>query len=81
MAKKLFIILLTALFYPADGLYSADRSSILMPDFGVFSSKSVSDERDAPDQPPPDLVDYTLFHDFETGELFGWEPYPYAQDT
>lgn len=22
----------------------------------------------------------TLFHDFETGELFGWEQYPYAQD-
>ncbi len=23
---------------------------------------------------------YTLFNDFETGELFGWEAYPYAQD-
>jgi len=25
-------------------------------------------------------VPYTLFNDFETGELFGWETYPYAQD-
>ncbi len=25
-------------------------------------------------------VPYTLFNDFETGEMFGWEPYPYAQD-
>ena len=23
---------------------------------------------------------YKLFNDFETGELFGWEPYPYNQD-
>lgn len=23
---------------------------------------------------------YTLFNDFETGELYGWETYPYAQD-
>lgn len=23
---------------------------------------------------------YTLFNDFESGELFGWEAYPYAQD-
>ena len=23
---------------------------------------------------------YTLFDDFETGELYSWEPYPYAQD-
>ncbi len=23
---------------------------------------------------------YVLFDDFETGELFSWEPYPYAQD-
>ncbi|MEJ7694792.1 DUF4962 domain-containing protein, partial [Daejeonella sp.] len=25
-------------------------------------------------------VPYLLHDDFETGELFGWEPYPYAQD-
>jgi hypothetical protein len=25
-------------------------------------------------------IPYTLFNDFETGELFGWETYPYAQD-
>ena len=25
-------------------------------------------------------VPYVLFNDFETGELFGWETYPYAQD-
>lgn len=25
-------------------------------------------------------VSYQLFNDFETGELFGWETYPYAQD-
>ncbi|MEX2586329.1 MAG: hypothetical protein WD315_08020, partial [Balneolaceae bacterium] len=30
---------------------------------------------------PPDRVPYTLFNDFETGELFGWEPYPYAEDA
>lgn len=27
-----------------------------------------------------DKVEYTLYDDFETGELFGWEQYPYAQD-
>jgi hypothetical protein len=31
-------------------------------------------------QKPLDKISYTLFDDFETGELFGWEPYPYAQD-
>lgn len=25
-------------------------------------------------------ISYTVFNDFETGELFGWEAYPYAQD-
>ncbi|MEX2235290.1 MAG: DUF4962 domain-containing protein [Cyclobacteriaceae bacterium] len=25
-------------------------------------------------------IPYILFNDFETGELFGWETYPYAQD-
>src|SRR6476660_5168164 len=25
-------------------------------------------------------VPYKLFNDFETGELYGWETYPYAQD-
>ena len=25
-------------------------------------------------------IPYTLFNDFETGELFAWETYPYAQD-
>ena len=25
-------------------------------------------------------ISYTLEDDFETGELFGWEPYPYAED-
>jgi hypothetical protein len=28
----------------------------------------------------PDRVKYTLFDDFETGECYGWEPYPYQQD-
>lgn len=27
-----------------------------------------------------DKVRYTVSNDFETGELFGWEAYPYAQD-
>ena len=27
-----------------------------------------------------DRLPYVLFNDFETGELFGWETYPYAQD-
>ncbi|HEV7621897.1 MAG TPA: hypothetical protein VGO09_09195, partial [Flavisolibacter sp.] len=27
-----------------------------------------------------DKIPYTLFDDFETGELYGWEPYPYSQD-
>ena len=27
-----------------------------------------------------DKIPYTLFDDFETGELFGWEQYPYAED-
>lgn len=31
-------------------------------------------------QKPLDKISYTLFDDFETGELFGWETYPYAQD-
>lgn len=31
-------------------------------------------------QKTPDLIDYKLFDDFETGELYGWEAYPYAQD-
>lgn len=31
-------------------------------------------------QNPQSRVPYTLFNDFETGELFGWETYPYAQD-
>lgn len=30
-------------------------------------------------QPVSQIAD-TVFNDFETGELFGWEPYPYAQD-
>ncbi|AHM63024.1 heparinase II/III family protein [Flammeovirgaceae bacterium 311] len=34
----------------------------------------------APAQKPVDKISYTLYNDFETGELFGWEPYPYAQD-
>ena len=28
----------------------------------------------------PIRVPYTLFNDFETGELYGWEAYPYAED-
>jgi hypothetical protein len=28
----------------------------------------------------PGRTPYTLFNDFETGELFAWETYPYAQD-
>ncbi|MEX2572777.1 MAG: hypothetical protein WD317_00710, partial [Balneolaceae bacterium] len=28
-----------------------------------------------------DRVPYTLFHDFETGELFGWGTYPFQQDV
>src|SRR5260221_4797199 len=31
-------------------------------------------------QQPADKIPYTIFDDFETGELFGWEPYPYSQD-
>jgi len=31
-------------------------------------------------QNTPNLIPHTLFHDFETGEQFGWEPYPYQQD-
>jgi len=31
-------------------------------------------------QKPLDRIQYTLSDDFETGELFGWETYPYAQD-
>ncbi|MEO6932465.1 MAG: hypothetical protein ABI151_12610, partial [Chitinophagaceae bacterium] len=31
-------------------------------------------------QKPLDLIPYTLMDDFETGELYGWEPYPYSQD-
>ncbi len=27
-----------------------------------------------------DKIPFTLFDDFETGELFGWEQYPYAED-
>ena len=27
-----------------------------------------------------DKIPYTLFDDFETGELYSWEPYPYSQD-
>lgn len=38
-------------------------------------------ERANPDSDPPDRIGETIFHDFETGELFGWEPYPYQQDT
>lgn len=31
-------------------------------------------------QKPVSRVPYKLFDNFETGELFGWEPYPYNQD-
>ncbi len=31
-------------------------------------------------QKPGSKVLYTLLNDFETGELYGWEPYPYNQD-
>ena len=31
-------------------------------------------------QKPANRIPYTLYNDFETGELFGWEPYPYAED-
>ncbi|MEP6596137.1 MAG: DUF4962 domain-containing protein, partial [Ginsengibacter sp.] len=31
-------------------------------------------------QKPIHKIPYTLFDDFETGELYSWEPYPYAQD-
>lgn len=31
-------------------------------------------------QKPVDKIPYTLFDDFETGELYSWEPYPYSQD-
>lgn len=27
-----------------------------------------------------DKIPYTVYNDFETGELFSWEPYPYAED-
>src|SRR6478672_8333096 len=31
-------------------------------------------------QKPADRIPCTIAADFETGELFGWEPYPYAED-
>ena len=31
-------------------------------------------------QKPLAKIPYTLFNDFETGQLYSWEPYPYAQD-
>jgi hypothetical protein len=31
-------------------------------------------------QKAADRIPYTIAADFETGELFGWEPYPYAED-
>jgi hypothetical protein len=31
-------------------------------------------------QNPLNKIPHTLYNDFETGELFGWEAYPYAQD-
>ena len=31
-------------------------------------------------QKPLDKIAYTLSDDFETGELYGWEPFPYSQD-
>lgn len=31
-------------------------------------------------QKPADKIPCTLFNDFETGEFYGWEPYPYSQD-
>jgi hypothetical protein len=31
-------------------------------------------------QSADDLKPETIFHDFETGELYSWEQYPYAQD-
>ena len=31
-------------------------------------------------QNPVSRTPFTLSNDFETGELFGWETYPYAQD-
>ncbi len=31
-------------------------------------------------QKPVDKIPYTLSDNFETGELFAWEPYPYQQD-
>ncbi|MCE5248970.1 heparinase II/III family protein [bacterium] len=46
---------------------------LLIPGFGCGSGpEKVSEE--------PDRVDCTLRDNFETGELFGWEAYPYAQD-
>lgn len=40
----------------------------------------VDAQKPAQQNPPLEKTAYTLFDDFETGELFGWEPYPYAQD-
>ena len=31
-------------------------------------------------QKPIHKIPYTLFDDFETGELYSWEPYPYSED-
>lgn len=47
---------------------------------GCAATNSVSADSDET-QTMPDRVPYTLFHDFETGELFGWEPYPFQQDV
>lgn len=40
-----------------------------------FANPLFAQENDSQDRIP-----YTMFHDFETGELFSWEPYPYQQD-
>lgn len=37
-------------------------------------------QSDSPVDPPISRVSDVLFDDFETGEVYGWEPYPYQQD-
>ncbi|MEO6000691.1 MAG: DUF4962 domain-containing protein [Chitinophagaceae bacterium] len=49
------------------------RTAVFIASLMFFATNSMA-------QKPLDKIDYTLFDDFETGELFGWEPFPYSQD-
>jgi hypothetical protein len=47
-------------------------SACLVCGYGIYQAKAGYAE--------PDRIPYTAYYDFETGELNGWECYPYAQD-